>query len=260
MNTIIGFIQENKANDSLNKLKKMVEHKALVLRDGQEIEMDASFLTIGDVVILLAGNKVPADVRIIEAKDLQINEANLTGESVPSTKSIEKLEKGASLADRDNMAYASTVVVRGSGVAVITAIGVNTEIGKIADLVSSTEEEKTPLPIRLVNLSKFIGNKSVFGCITISGKGVWPGKDFFEMVNTRGGSSQGAAYTRRIDPAADQIRTCFSGSRKKFATKNSFLRGKILLPQPRTLLGVARADRLGPREQPGCLTEDRGRG
>ncbi len=184
LNTIIGFIQENKANDSLNQLKKMVEHKAFVLRDGHEIEIDAANLTIGDIVVLQAGNKVPADVRIIESKDLQINEANLTGESVPSTKSVDKREKGASLADRHNMAYASTVVVRGSGVAVVTAIGKETEIGKIADLVSSTEEEKTPLQIRLGNLSKFIGIMVVFVCIAIIVIGVWQGRDFFEMFTT----------------------------------------------------------------------------
>lgn len=181
LNTIIGFIQENKANDSLKKLKKMVEHKALVFRNGQEIEIDSSLITIGDVFVLQAGNRVPADARIIEAKDLQINESNLTGESMPSTKSIEKQDKGAALADRKNMAYSSTVIVRGSGKAVVVAIGKKTEIGKIAELVNSTKEEKTPLQIRLAKLSKFIGFLVLLICLIIIAIGIWQGRDFFEM-------------------------------------------------------------------------------
>jgi len=184
LNTIIGFFQENKANKALSKLKKMIEHKAIVLRDGREVEISSSLVTVGDVIILQVGNRVPADARLIEVSDLQINEANLTGESVPSSKSVKKVNKGVPLADRENMAYASTVVVRGAGKAVITSVGSETEIGKIAQLVKATEEEKTPLQLRLARLSNFLGLAVAVICVLIVGAGVWQGRDFLEMFIT----------------------------------------------------------------------------
>jgi Ca2+-transporting ATPase len=159
----------------------MVEHKALVLRQGQEIEVDSSELVAGDIIAILAGNRIPADARLIEANNLQINEANLTGESIPSSKIIDKIAKGASLADMKNMVFGSTIAVRGSGKAIVTAIGLKSEIGKIADLVKSTEEEKTPLQLRLFRLSKFFGLAVVFICLFIVGIGVWQGRGLFEM-------------------------------------------------------------------------------
>ncbi|MFH1522248.1 MAG: HAD-IC family P-type ATPase [Patescibacteria group bacterium] len=184
INTFIGFFQENKANKALSKLKKMVEHKALVLRDGQEFEIDSQQVTIGDLIILKVGNRMPADARIIESKDLQVNEANLTGESIPSQKNTEKITKEVSLADRENMVYASTVVVNGSGKAIVTAIGGETEIGKIAKLVKATKEEKTPLQLRLTRLSKIIGIAIAIICVFIVAIGVWQGRSFFEMFIT----------------------------------------------------------------------------
>jgi len=181
LNTIIGFFQENKANRALSKLREMVEHKALVLRDGREIVVDSSQLTIGDIIILQVGNRAPADGRVIEANNLQVNEANLTGESVPSSKSADKLSKGAALADQENMIFGSTIIVRGNGKAVVTSIGAKSEIGKIATLVKATEEEKTPLQLRLLRLSKFLGLAVVFICLFIIAIGVWQGRDFFEM-------------------------------------------------------------------------------
>jgi Ca2+-transporting ATPase len=181
LNTIIGFFQENKANQALSKLREMVEHKALVLRQDQEIEVDSSELVEGDIIVILAGNRIPADARLIEGNNLQINEANLTGESIPSSKTIDKIAKGASLADMKNMVFSSTIAVRGSGKAIITAIGLKSEIGKIADLVKSTEEEKTPLQLRLLRLSKFFGLAIVFICLFIVAIGVWQGRGLFEM-------------------------------------------------------------------------------
>ncbi|MDD5032292.1 MAG: HAD-IC family P-type ATPase [Patescibacteria group bacterium] len=181
LNTIIGFFQENKANRALSKLREMVARKALVLRDGQEIIIDSNQLTIGDIIILQTGNRVPADGRIIEASNLQTSEANLTGESIPSSKSLDKLEKGAALADQENMVFGSTMIVRGSGKAVVTTVGSRSEIGKIAELVKATPEEKTPLQLRLSRLSKFLGLAVIFICLLIIGIGVWQGRDFFEM-------------------------------------------------------------------------------
>jgi Ca2+-transporting ATPase len=157
INTIIGFIQENKANKALSKLRKMVEHKAVIVRDGHEKEVLSKNIVPGDIIVLEPGNRVPADIRLIESKDLKINEASLTGESVPASKKTEKIKVGASLADRNNMAYAGTVVVSGSGRGVVVATAQDTEIGKISSLVQATKEEKTPLQKRLASLSKTLG-------------------------------------------------------------------------------------------------------
>lgn len=182
LNTIIGWFQESKANNALNKLRKMVEHKAIVLREGREAEIDSDGLTIGDIIILQTGNRVPADARLIQVNELQVDEASLTGESIPSEKSIDKVSSGVVLADRGNMVYAGTVIVKGVGWAVITAIGKETEIGHIAQLVKTTKEEKTPLQLKLARLSRFLG--IIIGLISlfIIAIGVWQGRDFFEML------------------------------------------------------------------------------
>jgi len=180
-NTIIGFFQENKASQALSKLREMVEHKALVLRQGREIEIKSSELVAGDIIIILAGNRIPADARLIEANNLQVNEANLTGESIPSSKITNKISKGASLADMKNMVFGSTIVVRGEGKAVVTAIGSRSEIGKIAELVKSMEEEKTPLQLRLLGLSRFFGLAVIFICLFVLTIGILQGREFFEM-------------------------------------------------------------------------------
>jgi Ca2+-transporting ATPase len=181
INTVIGFIQENKANKALSKLRKMVEHKAVVIRDGHEKEVVSKDIVPGDIVILAPGNRVPADIRLIETKDLKINEASLTGESVPASKKTEKIKVGASLADRNNIAYASTIVVSGSGFGVVVATASSTEIGKISSLVQATQEEKTPLQKRLASLSKILGIVVVLTSILIVILGISQGRDFFEM-------------------------------------------------------------------------------
>jgi len=145
INTVIGFIQENKANNTLNQLKELIKHKAYVLRDGRETEIDSCLLVAGDIIMIKAGNRVPADARLLEADNLLVNESMLTGESVPAAKSVIIQKKGTSIADRKNMVYAGTIAVRGAGKAVVVATGRNTEIGKIADLVKDTEDDRTPL-------------------------------------------------------------------------------------------------------------------
>ncbi|MCK5481843.1 MAG: HAD-IC family P-type ATPase, partial [Gammaproteobacteria bacterium] len=184
INVIIGFFQENKANHAISKLKELVEHKAFVLRDGQEIMVFSPQITVGDIILIKAGNRVPADARLIEAIDLQINESSLTGESLPSGKRIDPVPPGAALADRENMIYAGTMAVRGLGRAIVTAIGKNTELGKIAELVSEAKEEKTPLQIRLAVFSRFLG--AIFGgvCFIIVVIGLIQGRPLLEMVET----------------------------------------------------------------------------
>jgi Ca2+-transporting ATPase len=181
INTIIGFIQENKANKALSKLRKMVEHKVVVIRDGHEKETLSKNIVPGDVVVLEPGNRVPADIRLIESRDIKINEASLTGESVPTSKKRAKIKVGASLADRNNMAYAGTVVVSGSGRGVVVSTAQDTEIGKISSLVQATKEEKTPLQKRLGSLSKILGIIVVIVSALIVLLGISQGRDFFEM-------------------------------------------------------------------------------
>lgn len=156
LNTIIGFVQENKANNTLNHLRKLIKHSAYVLRDNRLLEVDSGLLAKGDIIIIKTGNRVPADARLFETDNLIINESTLTGESIPVEKGVDIEKEGASIADRRNMVYASTVAVKGFGKAVVTAIGMETEIGKIAGMVEETEEEATPLQQRLAFFSNLL--------------------------------------------------------------------------------------------------------
>ena len=184
INVIIGYFQENKANRAIDKLKELVEHKALVLRGGREIQVDSSQVAVGDVIMIKAGNRIPADGRIFEAAELLVDESMLTGESVPSHKKTETVPRGAALADRENMVYGGTVAVNGLGRAVVTAVGTDTEIGRIAELVRGTEEEKTPLQLRLMKFSRLLA--AIFGvvCVLIVIAGLVQGREFSEMIRT----------------------------------------------------------------------------
>jgi Ca2+-transporting ATPase len=127
INTTVGFYQENKANQSLLALKRMVKIRAKVLRDGHEKEIDSEELVVGDIVILRAGDKVPADGRIIQSKGLKINEASLTGESQAiEKKALDTLPESTSLSERINMAFMGTIVEEGWGMILIVATGINT--------------------------------------------------------------------------------------------------------------------------------------
>jgi len=184
INSIIGYTQENKANQAIQKLKQLVEYKTTVFRSGQEYSVDSSQIVKGDVIVIHAGNRIPADARLFECNELQINESMLTGESLSSKKHVKAVNRGAALADRENMVYAGTMAVKGSGRALVTAIGGQTEIGKIASLVSSTKEEKTPLQIRLNKFSQMLG--MIFGivCVLIVVIGLIQGRGFIEMMET----------------------------------------------------------------------------
>ncbi|HOK35544.1 MAG TPA: HAD-IC family P-type ATPase [Candidatus Pacearchaeota archaeon] len=184
LNAIVGFIQENKASEALRKLKKVLSIKSLVLRDGRKEEILADNLVPGDIILLKAGDKVPADGRLIEIHDLKINEAALTGEWLPATKKIDLLPENTPLADRDNMVYMGTVVEDGRGKAVVTEIGEKTEIGKISALVKETKEEKTPYQKKLANFSKIIGIIIGVICVGIFVEGMLTGGEFVEMFTT----------------------------------------------------------------------------
>ncbi|MBU2540115.1 HAD-IC family P-type ATPase [Patescibacteria group bacterium] len=157
INTTVGFYQENKANQSLLALKKMVKVRTKVLRNGYEKEIDSEELVVGDVVFLKSGDKVPADGRIIESKNLKIDEASLTGEWLAVEKKAgDNLSESASLSERTNTVFMSTIVEEGRATIVIIATGINTQIGEVVSLLKETKERKTPLQRKIVTLSGWL--------------------------------------------------------------------------------------------------------
>lgn len=160
VNAILGVYQESKAEKAIEALQKMAAATTKVLRDGKVCEIPSEDLTVGDVVLLEAGDAVPADGRIFESASLKIEESALTGESVPVNKFIKAIglegQKDVPLGDRKNMMYMGSTVVYGRGKAVITSIGMDTEMGKIASALSSAKDEQTPLQKKLGQLSKIL--------------------------------------------------------------------------------------------------------
>ena len=173
INAILGVLQESKAEKAIEALQEMSKAQSKVLRDGKQISIASEDLVIGDVIILEAGDAVPADARIIECASMKIEEAALTGESVPVDKKVDVLTVGESgdvaLGDRKNMVFMGSTVVYGRGKAVITGTGMDTEMGKIADALAQAEEGKTPLQIKLAQLSKILTFLVIGICIVIFG-------------------------------------------------------------------------------------------
>jgi Ca2+-transporting ATPase len=149
---VIGFVQEYKAEKSLEALRKLITPKAKVIRNGEEIEIPAKELVPGDIVLLDVGDRVPADIRLLETINLEVDESNLTGESIPVKKSVGEIKEEVLLAERHNMVFAGTVVTGGRCKGVVVATGMGTEMGKIAKVVQ-IEERETPLKIQLSQLS-----------------------------------------------------------------------------------------------------------
>ncbi|MBQ8633100.1 MAG: HAD-IC family P-type ATPase, partial [Lachnospiraceae bacterium] len=161
INAVLGVYQESKAEKAIEALQEMSAATSKVLRDGKITSVRSEDLVVGDIVLLEAGDAVPADGRLIENASLKIEEAALTGESVPVTKFIDLINltdsaKDIPLGDRKNMVYMGSTVVYGRGTAVITATGMDTEMGKIADALANAEEGQTPLQLKLSQLSKIL--------------------------------------------------------------------------------------------------------
>ena len=172
-NTIVGFYQENEANNSINDLRKLVKIKARVIRDGTEREVESTELVVGDIIILSDGNKIPADARILECRNFKTNEASLTGESLSVDKQTKKLSAEKPLAERTNMVFMGTLVDEGWAKAVVTATGVSTQVGEIVLLLAETPETKTPLQLQMDKLAKFMGVFVVMVILIILGLGLW---------------------------------------------------------------------------------------
>src|SRR5256886_15275249 len=184
-NAIIGLRQEAKAEESVKALAQMMKTVARVRRDGEVIEIDAGDLVPGDIVLMEAGNVVPADGRIFVAATLEIEERPLTGESLPSGKTTEPV-RGAEvpLGARTCVAYMNTSVTRGRGEMIVTATGMQTEIGHIADLLANTENEKTPLQKQLDGLSKIIATIAGIALILVVAIGLIRGDSFDDLFIT----------------------------------------------------------------------------
>ena len=171
LNAILGVVQESKAEKAIEALQEMSAATSKVIRDGRQISVHSEDLAAGDIVILEAGDSVPADGRIIECASMKIEEAALTGESVPVDKQVEALSASSDgevpLGDRKNMVYMGSTVVYGRGKAVITSTGMNTEMGKIASAIQTAKEELTPLQIKLNQLSKILTYLVLGICVVI---------------------------------------------------------------------------------------------
>ncbi len=173
INAVLGVLQESKAEKAIEALQEMSKAQSKVIRDGKQIMIPSEDLVVGDIIVLEAGDAVPADARIIECASMKIEEAALTGESVPVDKKVEVLAAGANgdvaLGDRKNMVFMGSTVVYGRGKAVVVATGMDTEMGKIADALAQAEEGKTPLQIKLAGLSKVLTWLVIGICVVIFG-------------------------------------------------------------------------------------------
>lgn len=173
INAIIGVMQESKAEKALDALKNLSAPHARVLRNGEETVIDASELVPGDIIKLEAGDFVPADARLLQSSALKCEESALTGESVPSEKDAEAIvPENAPLGDRTNMVFSGCSITYGTAVAVVTATGMNTEMGKIANLLNNESDSQTPLQKKLSQLGKYLGIMALAACAIIFVVGV----------------------------------------------------------------------------------------
>ncbi len=182
INAVLGFIQEYRAEQALQALKKLASPTTKAIRDGKEIKIDSSLLVPGDLIKLSAGDLVPADCRIIEVANLQTNEAPITGESLPVEKTTESFDNPhLALGDRKNLVYSGTTVTRGRCLAVVVATGKNTEIGKIASMVQETEQV-TPLQRELKTIGQKIGIICIITSAIVFGTGLIKGNPVAQML------------------------------------------------------------------------------
>lgn len=184
LNACIGVAQEAKAEKSLDALEKLSSPHSKVIRGGELRVIDSRELVPGDVVVLETGDSVPADLRLVEAVNLKVQEAALTGESVPEEKFTQAIDGEVSLGDRDNMAFSSSSVTYGRGKGIVTATGMNSEVGKIAAMIQSVPDTKTPMQEKLDKLGKVLAIAALIICAVIFGVGVLYGRPLLEMFMT----------------------------------------------------------------------------
>ena len=221
LNAIMGVIQETKAEKSIEALQKMTPRKTKVIREGKIQEVNAEDLVPGDITILEAGNYVPADSRIIEAHNLKIEESSLTGETEAVTKNAEMIcKKDVPLGDRLNMAYMSTIIVNGHGIAVVTDIGMNTKVGQIANMIIENEAPETPIQKKLGQVGKTLGIVCLVICFVIFLIGIVKNIEPMEMFMT----AVGLAVAAIPEGLPAIVTIVLSIGVTKMAKKNSIIR------------------------------------
>lgn len=182
LNAVLGFIQEFRAERSLQAIKKMVAPSARALRNGKHISVPASELVPGDIVFLEAGDRVPADVRLLRSTGLEADESSLTGESIPVSKDANKVyREEILLADRNNMVFMGTAVTRGRGNGVVVSTGMDTVMGHIASMMQEEQQQMTPLQIRLDQLGKYLIIICLAVCVLVSLLGIYRGEPLMTM-------------------------------------------------------------------------------
>ena len=181
INAVVGFVQEGKAEDALAAIGRMLTPKAVVRRDGHLKEIPADEVVPGDIVILAAGDRVPADLRLLESKDLAVDESLLTGESIPQNKDVHPVPADAPLAERRSMAYSGSLVTRGQGVGVVVATGEATEIGRIGRLLREVTPLRTPLLAKLDRFARVLTLATLLLAAFAFALGLWRGYPWLEM-------------------------------------------------------------------------------
>ena len=185
LNAMMGVMQESKAEKALDALKSLSAPHARVIRDGKESVIDASQLVPGDMIRLEAGDFIPADARLLRSVSLKSEESALTGESVPSEKDAEAvIKEDAPLGDRSNMVFSGCSITYGTATAVVTATGMDTQMGKIANLLDNEEEGQTPLQEKLAQLGKYLGILAIGACAVVFVVGLMNGIPALEIFMT----------------------------------------------------------------------------
>ena len=175
INSVLGTVQYAKAQKSLDSLKALSSPRAKLLRDGVKVQVPSREIVPGDILLLEAGDMVVADGRILENYALQVNESSLTGESLNVDKTDQVIKEDVVLADRINMVYSGSLVASGRAVVVVTGTGMDTEIGRIAELMNQTGEKKTPLQVSLDNFSKKLAILIMIICAVVFVMGIYRG-------------------------------------------------------------------------------------
>lgn len=220
-NAIMGLVQEQKAEKSLEALKKMSAPNAKVRRNGRVQEIDATMVVPGDIVILEAGNYVPADCRLINSYNLKIEESALTGETIPSLKDSSKiLKENTAMGDLCNMVFATTIVVNGHGEAIVVETGMNTRVGKIAGMIIEDESPETPIQKKLAEVGKILAIASIIICVLIFVIGIFKKIPIIEMFMT----SVGLAVAAIPEGLPAIVTIMLSIGVTKMAKKNSIIR------------------------------------
>ena len=249
MNAVVGMLQEGKARKALESLKKLTSPKAVVLREGKRKEIPAAELVRGDIVCLEAGCQIPADLRLLTTANLKVEESALTGESLPVEKDaafVGRRGEHLPLGDRHNMAYMSTIVTYGRGEGIVTAVGMETELGQIAEMITKAKEEMTPLQKRLGELGKILSMLSLLLCAALFGLAVLQRRNVGEMLITA--ISLAVAAVPEGLPAVVTI--CLALSVTKMVKVNTIVRR---LPSVETLGAVS----VVCSDKTGTLTQNR---